>query len=76
MTLPEITALSGKGLEESIIEMIKVNGGDSKAYADMLRQLRETGGFSLEPIKNLGSRVKSVETTNAFLKGMMFDSTL
>lgn len=76
MTLPEITALSGKGLEESVIEMIKVNGGDSKAYADMLRQLRETGGFSLEPIKQLGSRVKSVETTNALLRGMMFDSNL
>lgn len=76
MTLPEITALSGKGLEQSIIEMIKVNGGDSKAYADMVRQLQETGGFSLEPILNLGSRVKSIDTTNAFLKGMMFESNL
>lgn len=76
ITLPELTVLNAKDLHDPLIELIKVNGGDKEARDNMLKQLRETGGFSLKPIMELESRPKAITTTNSFLKGMMLVSTL
>lgn len=76
MSLPELTALNAKGHEAGIIELIKPRGGDAKAYANLMQQIRDTGGYSLAPIMELGSRPKVIETTNSFFAGMMLRSTL
>lgn len=69
VSLPELTQLDARNLVSSPIELIKVKGGDDMAYRHMRQQIRETGGFSLQPIMEMGSKPKAVETLRAFLLG-------
>lgn len=74
---PELSALLSKGNINSAIELVKVRGGDKKAYDLMNKQLRETGGFSLETIIDLNTRPKVTETLKMILlAGCHIDSTL
>lgn len=70
ISLPELMVLNAKGFESPILEMIKVRGGDKKAYDSMEDQIANTGGYSLKPIEELGSRPKATETLAALLQGM------
>lgn len=76
ISLPELTALNAKGNYNGILELIKVRGGDKLAHQAMVEQIRDTGGFSIEPILAANTRPKVVHTTNKFLRAMMLDSNL
>lgn len=76
VSLPELVVLGGKGLQKSQLELVKVRGGDAKAYDMMNKSIEETGGWSLGPIMEAGSKPKAVETLNSLLLGIHIDSNL
>lgn len=76
LSFPELQVLVGKEMNKTIEELIKVRGGDSKAYYQFTQSVMKTGSGSLENVSKLESRVKSVETLSAILKGMHLDNNL
>lgn len=70
VSYPELQVNAAKGLNQSIIEMLKYRGGDERAYQAMTRQILETGSASLESISAvMPSKVKATQTL-----GIMFKS--
>ncbi|AXH70756.1 virion structural protein [Vibrio phage BONAISHI] len=65
----ELVQLDARNLESGPIEFIKVRGGDEAAYRHMREQIKQTGGFSLAPIMDLGTKPKAVDTLKSFLLG-------
>lgn len=76
LSFPELQILVGKEMDKTIEELIKVRGGDSKAYYQFTQAVMKTGFGSLENVNKLESRVKSVETLSIILKGMHLDNNL
>lgn len=76
LSFPELQILVGRGMNETIEELIKVRGGDTKAYQHFTQSMMKTGKGSLESVRYLDSRVKSIETLSILLKGMHLDNNL
>lgn len=75
ITQVEIQALFARDLKNTLIELVKVRGGDISAYADFKQQLSETGEISLQAL-DTSSTARSVVITSVFLKSMMLDNNL
>lgn len=75
LTAPEMLALRQRGFNNTLIELIKVRGGDKTSYDEFSRLCYETGTSSLNVISPQ-SKAKSVVVLHAYLRGMMLDSTL
>lgn len=75
LSAPEIQSLGARGLEKSILELIKVRGGDTTAYGDFKRQQQETGQVSLG-LLSPNTRVRSADIARVLLTGMMLDNNL
>lgn len=69
VSAPELGSLSSRGLDATIMEKIKVRGGDEAAYREMRRVLVETGECSLEQVQGLG-KAKSIDTISVFFNCM------
>lgn len=76
LSFPELNILNAKELENTIIELIKYRGGDTKGFNAMNRMIAQTGHASLDQLDKLGTSVKARETLSAFLKGMHLDNNL
>lgn len=76
ITLPELQALGDKNQDLAIEELIKVRGGDKEAYEHMLKQISETGGYSIVPIRDLNSRPQVTETIKHLIFGLQLDNSL
>lgn len=76
ISLPELLILNSKGMEYNLLELVKIRGGDNKAYRKMVESISETGSFSVEPLLNLGTKPTSTETLRALLLGIHLDNTL
>lgn len=74
ISFPELQVLYAQGLDASIQELVKFRGGDEKGMAAMDKSIIETGGVSLEALRQLGTRAKATETLSVLLKGMHFDN--
>ncbi len=70
VSLPELGQLDGRGFQSSPLELIKVRGGDEAAYKAMEQAVAQTGGFSLGPIMEMGTKPKAVQTLRSLLLGM------
>lgn len=70
LSFPEILVLHASGHDQSIIEMIKLRGGDLKAMNAMDRQIAQTGSAKLESILPLGTKVKSTVNLATLLNAM------
>jgi hypothetical protein len=75
ISLLETQILAAKGLDRSIMELIKVRGGDINAYATFKSHLEEKGSVSLSEI-DPNTSVKSAITTSVYLKAMHIDNNL
>ena len=75
LSAPEIQALGVRGLKKTMIELIRVRGGDVTAYGDFKRQLQENGRVTLDSL-NPNTRVRSADVAKVFLRGMMLDSNI
>lgn len=70
ISFPELQAQASQNLEKTIIEQIKIRGGDEVAYREFERQMLESGTVSQDEVVNLGSKVKSTKTLANLLRGM------
>lgn len=69
ISAPELVSLSSRGLDDTILEFIKIRSGDASAYREMKRQLIETGECNLDQVIGLG-KVKSTKTLSTFFNCM------
>lgn len=76
LSFPELQVLAANEMNKSIEEMIKVRGGDIKAYNQFRHSVMNTGSGSLESAGRTEGKVKSTETLSSLLKGMHLDNNL
>lgn len=76
LSFPEIQVLSATELNKTIEELIKVRGGDAKAYRQFSNSVIQTGRGTLEQAKMAGGRVKSTETLHTYLTAIHLDNNL
>ena len=76
VSLPEIMVLESAGHLSALEEMLKVRGGDSKAFREARRLTIEQGGYNLAAVEQLDSRPTSTETLRAFFFGMHIGNNL
>jgi hypothetical protein len=72
----QLNTLEPRGFDNSILEMVKMRGGDIEASRAYNRMIINTGGVKLGPIMELNSRPGATDTLDAFLGGMHFETTL
>lgn len=76
ISLPELQVLNSEGLETTILEMIKIRGGDPIAQSVLERSIIEQGSATVSALKQLGTRPTSTETMSALLKAMHLGNEL
>ena len=76
LSFPEMHVLKSLGLDSTIIELIKLRGGDQEAYNAYVRQTVATGGADLESILELDTSVKVTETLGIYLQAEHLDNNL
>lgn len=76
LSMPELLALEARGLDNVILELIKVRGGDAEALRHMEQNVIESGGYSLRPIEELGTTAKVNHTLSSILFAMGYDDNL
>ena len=76
LTYPELQLLYAEQRESSIIELMKVRGGDSEAYQRMEEQIIQNGTASLKDATVPGSRAKSTDTLKTLLTGAHLGNNL
>jgi len=69
----EAQFLHGRGLDRTILEFMKVRGGDIHAYAQFKQQLEETGIGSMDSLDE-NTVARSAVTLSTILKGMLLDN--
>ena len=76
ISYPEIQVMAAMRLDNSLVEMIKYRGGDSKAFNAMNRSIAQTGGASLKALAPFADEVESKRTLRTFLTCMHLRATL
>lgn len=71
----EIRALQTRGLNKTMVELIRVRGGDVTAYGNFKRQLEESGEARLNDL-DPSTRTTSSVIAGVLLKGMLLDNNL
>lgn len=74
MSNPEIQMLYAKGLKNTLLELVKVRGGDVTAYSEFKRQLEETGFSDISQVLNGNTHAGAVGVADSILRGMGLDS--
>ena len=76
VSFPEIQAQASQELDQTIIEEIKIRGGDEKAYREFEKKLIDNGTVSQTELLAMGTRTKSTETLSKLFMGMHLDNNL
>jgi hypothetical protein len=76
ISFPELQLLAAQGLDDSIIELIKFRGGDTKGYNAFVDSLSGSGGVSLKAIQGMAGGVTSTQTLRTLLLCMHVTSTI
>ena len=76
ITNPQALILRSRGLDVVLIEMMKIRGGDQKAFNYSNRAIWERGDVTLDELERLGSRPKSVESLHTFLTAQHLENNL
>ena len=75
ITQVEIQSLFARDMKNTLIELVKVRGGDVNAYANFKQQIAETGEANLSGLET-DTTARSVVMTSTLLKGMMIGNNL
>lgn len=70
ISFPELQILFAQNMDKSLTELIKLRGGDEKAFNAMNNEIISRGGVSMDKIASAGTKVKSTETLETLLKAM------
>lgn len=73
MSQVETQLLYARGLKKTLVELIKVRGGDINAYMGMKQQLEETGQGSLNNLET-GTMARSTKILSVLLMSMHIDN--
>lgn len=76
ISFPELQAQLAQGLEHTLIEEIKVRGGDRAAQVEFDRQLIEHGEASIVDVTAGGGVTTSTSTVGKLFRGMMIDTDI
>lgn len=76
ISYPEVSAQLSQGLENTLVEEIKVRGGDRLAQIEFDRQLIETGEASLSDVTDGTGTTKATSAVAILLRGMMIGNNL
>lgn len=76
ISFPELQILRGSGLDMPILELMKIRGGDIKAFDAMNKIISQHGTVSMASLEQYSSGVESTKTLKTFLRAMHLESTL
>lgn len=76
ISYPEVQILNARGLESTLIELLKARGGDMQVGRVMDKQIKDTGEFDLSTVQDLDTQAKSTETLANILTGMHLENNL
>lgn len=71
----ELQTIASKGLDNTIVELATVRGGNPDAYAGFRAALEETGDAHLSEV-DPNQRVRSAEIASVYFESMMIDNNL
>ena len=75
ITQVEIQSLFARDLKNTLVELVKVRGGDINAYGNFKHQISETGEARLEGLE-ADTTARSVVITGVFLNAMLIENNL
>lgn len=76
ISFPEVQAQLSHGLEHTLIEEIKVRGGDRVSQGEFDRQLIEHGEVSIEDVTSHGGVTQATSTVSILYRGMLIDNNI
>lgn len=76
ISFPEVQAQLAQNLEMTLIEEIKIRGGDEGAQLEFDRQLIEHGEASIDDVTVDGQVTKATSNTAILFRGMLLDTNL
>lgn len=76
LTYPELQLLFSEQRDSSILELMKVRGGDQEAYHRLEEQIIQTGSAKLSDVTVDGSRAKSTDTLKTLLNAAHIGNNL
>lgn len=76
VSYPETQVLVGMGLDNTVIELIKMRGGDVNGYRALYKSLKDKGHVDLEVAKQYSTGVESTRLLRTLLTGMHFKNNL
>ena len=76
VSFPQIQILASHGLDKTLLEMLKMRGGDTKAFNAMNAEISKTGSVSIDNIAQMGTEVKSTTTLNSLFTCMHLENKL
>lgn len=76
LSYPEIQLMASAGLDYSILELIRLRGGDTQSFHAMNTMLSRHGSVSQKSIEPYGGTVQSKQTLHTLLTCMHYETTL
>ncbi len=76
ISYPELQVLAAMGLDNSVVELIKMRGGDTGGYRALDMSLKKTGHVDLNVINQYATGVESTRTLKTYLTGAHLQSTI
>lgn len=73
---PELRVSASLGLENTMVELMKYRGGDSRGNAALNASLMQTGRASQKVLDHFASGVESTKTLKTYLTSAMLKNTL
>jgi len=76
VSYPELQVLAALGLDHSIMEMLKIRGGDTKAFNASNTIIAKTGSVSQKEIEPYAGGVESTKTLGIILTAMHLSNSI
>ena len=76
ISYPEVQAMAALGLDNTLIELMKLRGGDRGAFNSMNTLITRNGEVSIKSVLPYSTGVKSTDTLYTYLTSMHLQNTL
>lgn len=76
ISYPEVQILASAGLDNVLMELMKVRGGDDGAYNAMSTLIMRSGAADFGTIERFSTGVQAKDALSVLLRGMMLNNTL
>lgn len=76
LTYPEVQVMRSQEWDNSLTELLKYRGGDTRGFQAMNRNIAEQGGVSLKELMQTPTIVKSTETLYVYLLSAHLDNNI